>query len=207
MVAQPQKPYISPEAYLAQERAAEFRSEYWNGEVVAMAGGSRNHNRIIRNLIRRLGNQLDGSSCEAFASETRVRVPECNVYFYPDILIVCDGAHYEDTEAETLLNPTVIMEVLSPGTEAADRGRKFACYRTLPSLILYVLIEQDAPNIDLYTRQADGNWLLTALSGLESVLALDPPSASLPCIEIYQAVEFPPQRGLMLAESFPTEGA
>jgi Uma2 family endonuclease len=112
MVAEQRKPFISPDEYIALERTAEYRSEYWNGEIVAMGGGTRNHNRIVRNLPRRLGNQLEESACEPFASETRVRVPGCNTYFYPDVQIVCGEAHDEDTEAETLLNPTVIIEVL-----------------------------------------------------------------------------------------------
>jgi Uma2 family endonuclease len=192
MAVAPQKPYISPEEYLAQERMAEVRSEYWNGEIVAMAGGSRNHNRILRNLTRRLGNQLEDGPCEPFSSETRVRVPACNTYFYPDALIVCGETLYEDTEAETLLNPSVIVEVLSPGTEAADRGRKFACYRTLPSLKYYLLIAQDALEIDLFTRQEEGQWLLTALTGLEATLVLEEIGVVLPFTEIYQSVEFSP---------------
>jgi Uma2 family endonuclease len=195
MAAVPQKPMLSPEEYLAQERKAEVRSEYWNGEIVAMAGGSRSHNRILRNLTRRLGNQLEGGSCEPFSSETRVRVPECNAYFYPDILIVCSEALYEDAESETLLNPAVIMEVLSPGTEAADRGRKFACYRTLPSLKSYILIAQDTPVIDLYTLQEDGRWLLSYFMGLESALMLEDIGVSLPFAEIYQHVEFSSKNG------------
>jgi len=192
MVALSSKKRVSVQQYLASEPQAEFRSEYWNGEIVAMAGGSPAHNRILRNLTRRLGNQLDGSVCEPYASETRVRVPECNAYFYTDALIVCEGALLDDGLTETVLNPTVIVEILSPTTESADRGRKFACYRTVSSLLLYVLIQQDAPAVDVYARQADARWLLTALTGMESTLALEAVGVSLPFSEIYQGVEFPP---------------
>jgi Uma2 family endonuclease len=190
MVAASRKRFVPPNEYIARERKAEFRSEYWNGEMIAMAGESRNHNRILRNLTRHLGNQLDGSPCEPFSSETRVRVPECNSYFYPDALIVCGEGRYENVEAETLLDPAAIMEVLSPATEAADRGRKFACYRTLPSLMYYVLIEQDAPGIDLYVRQEDGRWLLSSLSGLEAMLVLDRIGVSLRLADIYERISF-----------------
>lgn len=184
---------ITPQEYLAAEQHSEQRNEYWDGVIVAMAGGSRSHNRIIRNMNRCLSRLLDGSACEPFSSETRVRVAECNTYFYSDALIVCGEAEYEETETETLLNPTVIIEVLSPSTEAADRGRKFACYRTLPSLHHYILIAQDAPTIDLYTRQPDETWLLRDLTGIDAVLTLDTPSLGVPLAEIYRAIEFPPR--------------
>jgi Uma2 family endonuclease len=196
MVAIPKPPYITPQQYLEQEQTAEVRSEYWNGEIVAIAGGTRNHNQIIRNLNRRLGNLLEGSPCKPFSSETGVRVSDCNTYFYPDAIIVCGEAEYEETEAETLLNPTVILEVLSPSTEAADRGRKFACYRTLASLQYYLLIEPDMPAIDLYTREANGIWQFSTLTGLDAILTLDRLGIALPLTEIYQAVEF-------TSETFP----
>ena len=192
MVAEKTPNCVSPQQYLEQEEQAEFRSEYWNGEILAMSGGSAAHNRILRNLTRRLGNQLDGSTCDSFASESRVRISECNAYFYPDAFIVCGGAQTEATQMETVLNPVAILEVLSPSTEATDRGRKFACYRTLASLQYYVLIEQARPAIDLYTRQPDGGWLLTILSGPEAMLSLETVGVALPLSEIYQRVEFTP---------------
>lgn len=191
MTAELQKHWLSLEEYMVQEREAAFRSEYWNGVMVAMAGGSPAHNRIARNIARRLGNQLDGTPCEPFASETRVRVSACNAYFYPDISIVCGEARYDTDEAETVLNPSVIMEVLSSGTEAADRGRKFACYRSLPSLQYYVLLEQQMPSLDLYIRQEDGHWLLVPVSGLEASLTIYAAGVSLPFAEIYERVDFP----------------
>ncbi len=147
----------------------------------------------MRNLTRRLGNQLDGVGCEAFASETRVLVPACNAYFYPDIAVVCGSAEYEAGEAETLLNPIVIIEVLSRGTEAADRGRKFTCYRALPSLRYYVLIEPNAPALDLYIRQDNDYWLLVPVRGLEAVLTITAAGITLPLTEIYERVVFAPQ--------------
>ncbi len=166
-----------------------------------MAGGSRNHNRIVRNLTRRLGNLLEGSRCEPFSSDTRVHIPACNTYFYPDAQIVCGEVHYDAEEAETLLNPSVIIEVLSPTTESVDRGRKFDCYQTLDSLIYYVLIEQDAPKIGFYKRQTDGDWLFSTRSGLDATLILDAIGVSLLFAEIYQAVEFPPESGIPIPEA------
>ena len=197
--------YVTPEQYLQQEDLAEFRSEYWNGEIVAMSGGAPRHNRIIRNLNRRLGNQLDGSPCEPFASETRVRVRECNTYFYPDALIVCGTPEYEQGGAEMLLNPTIVFEVLSSSTEAIDRGSKFACYRTLPSLQFYILIQQDAPIVEMYARQADDTWLLTVLKGMDATLLLNNAGVVLPFSEIYQNVVFPPPLEISPAENPPND--
>ncbi len=196
MSAELQSRWVSVEEYIACERSADARSEYWDGAIVGMAGGSPVHNRIVRNLARRLGNQLDGTSCEPFASETRVRVPACNVYFYPDITVVCGDAEYEIGEAETLLNPAVIIEVLSRGTEAADRGRKFACYRALTSLRYYVLIEPNAPALDLYIRQDNDAWLLVPIRGLEADLTIAEAGIILPLTEIYERVIFAPQTNI-----------
>lgn len=193
MSAELQSRRISPEEYIACERCAASRSEYWDGTIVGMAGGSPAHNRIVRNLTRRLGNQLDGTNCEAFASETRVLVPACNAYFYPDIAVSCGSAEYEAGEAETLLNPAVVIEVMSRGTEAADRGRKFACYRALPSLRYYILIEQDAPALDLYIRQDNDTWRLVPMHGLEAILTITAAGITLPLTEIYERVAFTSQ--------------
>lgn len=182
------KVYVTPTQYLQNESGAELRSEYWDGEVVAMAGGSPVHNRIVRNLTRRLGNQLDGSHCEPFTSETRVHIPHCNSYFYPDASVVCGAVQTTDEATETILNPIVIFEVLSPTTEATDRGRKFACYRSLPSLECYVLIEQETPAVDLFLRQTDGTWLLLAQTGLENFLPLTAIGITLTFSELYQGI-------------------
>jgi Uma2 family endonuclease len=190
MVAATRLPRYSPAEYIARERVAESRSEYWDGEIVAMAGGSRSHNRIVRNLTRWLGNELGDGPCEHFASDTRVRVPECNTYYYPDLVIVCGDADYEDAEAETLLNPTVIFEVLSPATEAFDRGHKFDCYRSLSSLTHYILVEQSKPGVYLYTRQSDDVWLLSPLHGADATLTIEAAGIALPFARIYERVDF-----------------
>ncbi len=191
MVAVRSKAYVSARQYLDQERQAEYRSEYWDGEIVGMAGASRSHNRITRNLTRWLTALLEGSGCEAFATETRVRVQECSAYFYPDMLIVCGDIQADEADVDTILNPTVLMEVLSPSTEAVDRGKKLTCYRTLPSLQTYVLIAQDTPRIDLYERQTDDRWMLSTLTGLNGRLVLEAVAVTLPLMDIYRNVELP----------------
>lgn len=197
--------YVTPQQYLQQEDLAEFRSEYWNGEVVAMSGGSPRHNQIIRNLALGLGIQLRGSSCKLFLDQTRVYVSECNTYFYPDVFIVCGQPQYEEGASEMVRNPTVIIEALSSSTEAVDRGRKFACYRSLPSLQLYILIQQDASAIEMYARQTDDTWLLTPLTGMEATLLLNLVGVTLPFSEIYQDVTFPPPLEMSPVENAPND--
>lgn len=193
MVAVPSKPWISPQQYLALEDHAEFRSEYWNGEIVAMAGGSPAHNRIVRNLARRLGNQLDGTACEPYLLETKVRVSDCNTYFYPDILIACGPIELEEGATEAVHNPIAIIAVLSPSTESTDRGYKFACYRRLPSLQWYILAQTEAPFLEVFERQPDNRWMLSELNGLDATLNIEAAGVSLRLREIYEKVAFPPR--------------
>jgi Uma2 family endonuclease len=134
--------FASPAEYLALERAAEHRHEYVSGRVYAMTGASREHNVIATNTSRALGNQLSGRPCETYQSDMRVKVSETGMYTYPDVVVACGTPAFEDAYVDTLLNPTVIIEVLSPSTEAYDRGEKFAHYRRLPSLREYLLIAQ-----------------------------------------------------------------
>jgi Uma2 family endonuclease len=173
------------------ERKAEFRSEYVNGEIIAMAGASREHNRITMNLGSRLDGQLDGSACEPFAADMRVRVSPSR-YTYPDVVVACDP-QFEDTSLDTLRNPIVIIEVLSPSTSGDDRGWKFAHYRLNPTLTDYVLISQNEPLVEHYVRQNEGQWVLTILNGLEAVLRLPSITCELPLSVIYRRVEFTPE--------------
>src|SRR5690606_10230218 len=135
----------------------------WDGEVYAMGGGSLAHNRIVRNLVRHLGNALEGSSCEVLPSDLRVRIPGGDRYVYPDATIVCGPIEVEG-KADVLLNPSTIIEVLSPSTAAFDRGDKFAGYRLIASLHEVVFISQHARSVECYTRQADGSWVLREAS-------------------------------------------
>jgi Uma2 family endonuclease len=192
MVAHSKREYVTRQEYLAGERKATTKSEYHDGVVVAMAGASRQHNRITFDTARSLGNQLEGAPCEPFSSDMRVLVPECNRYFYPDVVVVCGEARFEDAELDTLENPSLIIEVLSESTEHADRRLKSDCYRTLPSLRTYVLIAQDEPRIETFTRQDNGVWGYEAVSGREAVMPLPAIGCMLRLSDVYARVEFPP---------------
>ena len=184
------KPYITPEQYLALERQAETKSEYFAGEIFAMAGASREHNRISGNAFGELWSQLRDRPCATYNSDMKVRTTEDH-YAYPDVTVVCGEAQFGGEEREVLLNPTLIVEVLSPSTEAWDRGGKFEQYRQRESLQEYVLIAQDRPHVERYARQEDGQWLLTEVNGLEAVLALPSIGGELALAEVYRKVTLP----------------
>ncbi|MBW3538816.1 MAG: Uma2 family endonuclease [Planctomycetes bacterium] len=181
---------LSPAEYLALERAAEIKSEYYDGEMFAMAGAGRRHNLIKVNIGRETSLTFKGRPCEIYTSDMRVKVDRTGLYTYPDVVIVCGEPEFEDAEVDTLLNPTVLCEVLSKTSEAYDRGRKFAHYRRLPSLKSYVLISQDRPRVEVFSRQADDRWLLTEYDGLEAVAAIPEIDCLLPLAEIYDRVDF-----------------
>ncbi len=182
----------SPAEYLAAERLSETKHEYDRGLIVAMAGASRQHNRVTSNLTREIGIQLKGGPCEAYVSDMRVFVDATGLFTYPDIVIACGEPRFLDAELDTLLNPVALVEVLSPSTEAYDRGKKFAHYRRIPSLVAYVLVAQDRPQVDRYTRRGD-EWVLTGFEGLDAELALEFAGVPvrIPLREIYDRVQFP----------------
>jgi Uma2 family endonuclease len=184
------KTRYTPQEYLAFERKSPIKHEYYDGEIFAMSGVSREHNLIAGNLFREMSLQLRGRPCEAYISDVRVRVSPAGPYTYPDVVAVCGERRFEDSEVDTLLNPNVIVEVLSPTTEAYDRGKKFAHYRRLESLREYVLIAQDQVCVERYTRQGD-EWLLTELTRLEDTLRLESIGCAVGLREIYERVEFP----------------
>ncbi|HZP81485.1 MAG TPA: Uma2 family endonuclease [Chthonomonadaceae bacterium] len=184
------QPRLTPQEYLECERKAETKSEYDNGVVVAMAGASWEHNLITGNLERRLGNQLEGKPCVVVSRDQRVRVPQCNKYYYPDVAVVCGEPLFEDAEVDTLLNPTLIVEVLSDSTEARDRGEKLECYQTLESLQTYVLVSQYKPYIEVYSRQGR-DWLYSKAKEMTERVVLDAIGCELSLAEVYARIEFP----------------
>jgi Uma2 family endonuclease len=186
------KPKLTPAEYLARERKAEFKSEYYRGETFAMAGTSRQHNRAKENLIGELYTKLKGTPCQTSSSDQRVKVSATGLYTYPHIVIVCGKAEYDPDDEDTLLNPTAIIEVLSPGTERYDRGAKFRQYQQLPSLREYVLVSQDEPVVERFVRQADDTWLLTTVAGLTGEVAFATVPARVEMADVFQGVEFPP---------------
>lgn len=186
---------ITPREYLARERQAETKSEYVRGEVFAMSGASREHNLIAANIARHLGNQLRDRECEVYQSDMRVKVSSTGLYTYPDVTVVCSEPQFEDAELDTLVNPKVLIEVLSPSTADYDRGGKFAHYRRLPSLLEYLLISQDRPLVEHHVRQSQDQWLLTECAAVDGTLRLASIQCELPLSEIYLKVRFEPQRG------------
>jgi len=186
------KPRYSPEEYLALERAAEHKSEYFDGEIFAMAGASEEHNLITVNLSRELSTQLKGRPCRTYSNDMRVKVDASGLYTYPDVVVVCGERQFEDAQVDTLLNPTLIVEVLSPSTEAYDRGQKFRLYRGLASLKTYVLVAQDTPQVERYERQPDDQWLLSEAQNLEDALPLPGIGCHLALSEVYDNVAFAP---------------
>jgi Uma2 family endonuclease len=180
---------LTPEEYLAIERKAEYKSEYYAGEMFAMAGASEPHNLIAGNTFATLHAQLRKRPCKVYPSDMRVKVSPTGLYTYPDVTVVCGKAQFDDEEKDTLLNPTVIIEVLSPSTEGYDRGRKFEHYRKLESLQEYVLIAQDTYHVEHYTRQPDNQWLLSEIEGLQGTLHLPSINCDLPLADLYDKVE------------------
>ncbi len=190
MVAETKPPFISLEDYFDREARAEIKSEYFDGVLVAMAGASPAHVRITTNLTRLIGNQLEGRPCEPFDSDLRVYVEACNTVFYPDLTAACAPPQFAETRLATLLNPTLIIEVLSDTTEAVDRGFKFACFQSLESLQTYVLIAQDRLPVECFTRQPDGSWRYEATNTPEAVVALPAIGCELRLAEVYARIKF-----------------
>ena len=181
--------HLTPEQYLALERKAITKSEYLNGHIYAMAGASREHNLITVNISSGLHVQLEDQPCEAYVNDMRLKISPTGLYTYPDVVVVCDEPHFEDTDLDTLLNPIVLVEVLSPSTEAYDRGEKFAHYRQLESLQEYILVAQNRVRVEHYLRQGV-QWLLTGLSDPDDVLHLTSIGCNLSLREIYAKVKF-----------------
>jgi Uma2 family endonuclease len=184
-------PFVTPQEYYARERAADHKSEYYQGEVFAMAGGTARHARIGANLLIGLGSRLRGGSCATFTGDLRVKVQATGLRTYPDASVFCSKMEFdlEDNWKETAVNPTMLFEVLSDSTEAYDRGSKSEQYRRIPSLQAYVLINQGTAHVEHFDRQGDGTWRLSEVSGLDSTLQLPALEIELPLDELYAGVE------------------
>jgi Uma2 family endonuclease len=191
MSAIPKPRKLSVAEYLAIEATAETKSEFYDGEMFAMAGASRFHNAVKDNLIGELYARLRGGPCRTYSSDMRVLVSATGLYTYPDIVIVCGEPQFEDNTFDTLLNPRIIIEVLSESTEKYDRTTKFRHYQQIESLQEYVLVGQDEPAIDRYVHQTRWDWLSRTFSGLDSELELVSVSAKVPLADIYAGVTFP----------------
>ena len=184
----------TPAEYLALERSSDIKRELWNGELFAMAGASETHNLIVTNVVSELRTQLKGRPCKVYSNDMRVRIAPKKAYTYPDVVVVCGAPQFEDDRRDTLLNPTVIVEVLSPSTEAHDRGLKFESYRTVPSLQEYVLISQTKALIERYIRQEQTRfWMFDDFAGLDAVIELAAIACRLALAEVYDKIEFAPE--------------
>ena len=190
MTALPKKTFSEAE-YLALERAAEYRSEYYDGEIFARAGASYPHNRIKSNIEALVNAQLAGTSCFTMSSDMRVKIPRARAYVYPDIVIVCGEPEFEDESFDILLNPVAIIEVLSPSTENFDRRGKFRRYQRIPSLKEYVLVAQDEMLCERFVRGKDETWVLTTFDDPKEDFALGTLPVRFPLADIYKGVELP----------------
>jgi len=189
MSSQPQ-PALTSSQYLALERQSEIRHEFLRGEIFVMGGASRIHNQICFNLNTEIGQQFKQRDCTAYASDMRVLVDRTGLYTYPDLVITCDEPEFEDREMDTLLNPQVIIEVLSDSTEKYDRGAKFRHYRELDSIREYILVSQNQPLVEQYVRQENNDWLLKTAEGLDATFELESARCKLDLRDICAKVKF-----------------
>jgi Uma2 family endonuclease len=186
------EPIYTPDEYLRLERAADRKSEFMDGRIYAMGGASAVHNQIVFNLARDLGAQLRGRPCRAYVNDMRVKVRRTGMYTYPDFVALCGQPEFEDSEVDTLLNPSIIIEVLSGSTEKYDRVEKFEHYRRLDTLCEYVLISQDRQRIEKFVREGDG-WRFTEIDDLAGSLRIDTLDCAVALSDIYDQVEFLPR--------------
>jgi Uma2 family endonuclease len=182
------QPRLTLEEYLVRERAAEFKSEFYAGQMYAMAGGSHRHARIIGNVLGELFIRLRKGRCAVYPGELRLEAG--GLHTYPDVTVVCGEPEFADGEKDTLTNPLFLVEVLSPNTERHDRGLKAAQYRTIVSLQEYAFVSQDEPRVEVYTRQTSGGWLLAEFVGLEATCQFNSVAVSVPMADLYEKVTF-----------------
>lgn len=182
------KPRISEQEYIAFERASAIKHEYFDGRIYAMTGASAVHNLIAGNTLAALHGQLRGKPCQIFPSDMRVKVQQTGLYTYPDLVVVCGDLQFTDDALDTLLNPTVLIEILSPSTERYDRGLKFQHYRTIATLQHYILIAQDQYHIEHYLRQFDGQWLFAEATGVAAQVVIPAIDCALSLNDVYERV-------------------
>ncbi len=187
------KARLTEAEYLEFERSADVKHEYYHGEVFAMAGASPQHNEIKDNLILEIGAQLKGGPCRTYSSDQRVKIDRTGLYTYPDLLIVCGPREFDRHDVNTLINPNVVIEVLSKSTEGHDRGFKFHQYKLLPSVREYVLVAQDRRIIERLVRQNDGTWILTIFDDPAGAFSLATVPVTVPLADVYRDVELDEQ--------------
>jgi Uma2 family endonuclease len=182
--------YITEDDYLQRERASTLKHEYYAGHIYAIAGASEAHNLIAMNLAALLRSRVRGSSCRAYPSDMRVKVQPTGLNTYPDFSIVCGQPAFVDADKrDTLTNPGLIIEILSPSTESYDRGEKFQHYRTIETLQEYILVAQNKYRIERFVRNEHNEWVLSDVSGLEAALPLALLQTEIALADIYEQVE------------------
>lgn len=183
------KTFISEETYLEEERKALEKSEYYNGEIFAMAGATKEHNAIVGAILGELYGFLKGKQCNVYPSDLRIHNNENTLYTYPDVTVVCGKEKYLDDEFDTLLNPTVIFEVLSPATENYDRGTKFKLYRSIPSLKNYILVSSTEYAAEIFTRKENDEWVLNTTKDKDGHIYISAIDYNLSLADVYSQVE------------------
>jgi len=182
--------YLTPEEYLAMEETAEYRSDYYKGDIFALAGGSINHNRIIRNLATKLDQALSNTSCEAFINDIKIWIKAKELFTYPDVVIICGKPEFYPDRDDTITNPILIIEVLSESTKNYDRIEKFEFYRSIPTFQEYILVDQYRVHIDHYYLESKGKWIYTEYTDMKDVLKFNKIAAQVSLQDIYKKVEF-----------------
>jgi Uma2 family endonuclease len=183
------KTFLTEEEYLTVERQAEFRSEYFAGEMFAMAGASRRHNRIVTNLVVALDSQLRARPCNVYSNDMRVKAQNTGLFTYPDVVVTCGEERFADGANDVLLNPLVIIEVLSDSTEAYDRGKKFENYQSIESLKEYLLVSQNSQRVEQFVRQSSKNWIYSESHELSEAILIQSIEGELKLEDIYLKVE------------------
>ena len=183
---------MSEAKYLAIERAADFKSEFFDGEMFAMSGGTPMHSLIATNLAREMGNPLKGRPCVLFNSDLRLKIVATGLCTYPDLSVVCGPLELAGAEDDVIVNPTLLAEVLSDSTEAYDRGKKFEHYRQIPTLKEYLLVSQKEPRIEQFLRDDSSEWRLREAAGLEARLELPSVKITIALSEVFANVKFEP---------------
>ena len=185
----PKENFITPEEYLAREAQAEYKSEYHDGEIFALAGASVNHNQIVVNLAVSFSRMFERKPCRVFATDVRLHVKQSGLFCYPDVMVVCGKIEFVPSRDDTVTNPIVLVEVWSDSTKAYDRGEKFAMYRQIPTLQEYVMIDQTRFYVEHFRR--DGNfWVLETLDQMDAVLVLPSLQCEMPLVVTYEKVEW-----------------
>ena len=185
-----EKSYYTPEEYLALEEVAESKSEYQDGEIVPMAGGTTNHNEIALNFCTNFKFTLRGQNYRLYMSDVRLWIPRYRLYTYPDVMVIQGEPVYQGTNTTTVTNPLLIVEILSNSTKNYDRGDKFQYYRSIPQFVEYILIDQSSFHVEQFAKQSQGQWLFREYEGEDAVLTSNSIEFKISLNELYQGVDF-----------------